>query len=231
MSAPILILGMHRSGTSCLAGCLQAGGLVLGRVNEAAPHNARGNREHEPIRDVHERLMRYHGYTWDRPPPRQLDWRELDLAALNREAALFSDAPMWGVKDPRTIFCVKGWNELYQPRFIATFRHPLAVAASLMRRAEAWKTAMPIEQAISLWSAYNAELLNLTKNTDTVFLRYDVAPAQYSKAVKRVADQYGLDGAAAIEFYSETLVHETDIEDQVPPECETIWSQLLERAS
>jgi len=42
---PMLILGMHRSGTSCLAGCLQAAGLISGEVNIQAMYNAKGNRE------------------------------------------------------------------------------------------------------------------------------------------------------------------------------------------
>lgn len=44
-ASTVLILGMHRSGTSCLAGSLQEAGLYLGEVNTAAPHNAKGNRE------------------------------------------------------------------------------------------------------------------------------------------------------------------------------------------
>jgi len=35
-SQAVLILGMHRSGTSCLAGSLQEAGLYLGEVNTAA---------------------------------------------------------------------------------------------------------------------------------------------------------------------------------------------------
>ena len=41
----ICVLGMHRSGTSCLAGSLEQQGLFLGEVNTAAPFNRRGNRE------------------------------------------------------------------------------------------------------------------------------------------------------------------------------------------
>ncbi len=40
----VLILSMHRSGTSCLAGSLQQGGMYLGDVYEHSPHNIKGNR-------------------------------------------------------------------------------------------------------------------------------------------------------------------------------------------
>ena len=45
VTAPVAIVGMHRSGTSCLAGCLEDLGLTLGKVNRAAPHNLKGNNE------------------------------------------------------------------------------------------------------------------------------------------------------------------------------------------
>ena len=46
---PIVILGMHRSGTSCLAGCLEELGLHLGTVITSAPHNKKGNRENPEL--------------------------------------------------------------------------------------------------------------------------------------------------------------------------------------
>jgi len=46
----VAILGMHRSGTSCLAGSLQELGLYLGEVYDQNPHNPRGNRENAAAR-------------------------------------------------------------------------------------------------------------------------------------------------------------------------------------
>ena len=51
-SSPIAILGMHRSGTSCLAGSLQEAGIYLGDVVTSAAHNQKGNRE-----NVHSMMM------------------------------------------------------------------------------------------------------------------------------------------------------------------------------
>ena len=41
----VCVLGMHRSGTSCLAGSLEQQGLFLGETNTRGPFNLRGNRE------------------------------------------------------------------------------------------------------------------------------------------------------------------------------------------
>ena len=45
----IAILGMHRSGTSCLTGCLQQMGLNLGKVSDFNEYNLKGNKEDDKI--------------------------------------------------------------------------------------------------------------------------------------------------------------------------------------
>ena len=66
----ICILGMHRSGTSSLAGCLQEAMLGLGDVVESAPHNLKGNRENLAIRGLNDDFLAYSNGAWDRPPER-----------------------------------------------------------------------------------------------------------------------------------------------------------------
>lgn len=229
MPDPILILGMHRSGTSCLAGCLEAAGLTLGDVNRSAPHNAKGNREHERIRDIHDRLMTYHGYSWDHPPDRQLSWRPLDLDRVEAEISCLEGAPVWGFKDPRLIFCITGWIKLYAPRFVATFRHPDAVADSLIRRAEKWGSPMPRSHALDLWIRYNRELLHITTARNTPFILFDVEQEVYLARLREIADGLGLRGDLAGSFFSSNLQHETQTSQAVPDVCAPIWNELLER--
>ena len=64
----VVILGMHRSGTSVLAGSLQEAGLVLGDVVTQAPHNKKGNRENRAIMFMQEDLLQSNGGSWDNPP-------------------------------------------------------------------------------------------------------------------------------------------------------------------
>lgn len=226
---PVLILGMHRSGTSCLAGCLQSAGLVLGEVNTFASHNKKGNREHESIRDIHEGLLAHQGYAWDRPPPHQVDWRALDEQHLLQETATLRKNRQWGYKDPRTIFCLEGWNKLFSPVLIATFRHPESVARSLLTRAEAWGTEMTRAEALSLWNAYNLELLRITQAQGIPFVRYGITPDNYIASVKQAADTLRLNADRATEFYTQRLQHDTQVSDTVPTECSEIWDRLLAR--
>ena len=69
----LAILGMHRSGTSCLAGSLQKAGLFLGKHHTWNEHNKRGNRENQDIVDLHEELLRANEGKWHQPPKTN-DW-------------------------------------------------------------------------------------------------------------------------------------------------------------
>ena len=69
---------MHRSGTSLVAGSLEAAGLYLGAVNNAATYNRKGNKENESIRDLNERLLARAGAAWNAPPAIQVAWSPQD---------------------------------------------------------------------------------------------------------------------------------------------------------
>src|SRR5580700_8927125 len=65
-STALVVLGMHRSGTSALTGMLHHLGVALGsRLMAATPDNPRGYWEHSDIVAVHERLMTALGWGWD----------------------------------------------------------------------------------------------------------------------------------------------------------------------
>ena len=53
----IAVLGMHRSGTSYLAGSLQEAGLILGDCHTWNKHNEKGNRENQKFVDLHDAIL------------------------------------------------------------------------------------------------------------------------------------------------------------------------------
>ena len=75
------VLGMHRSGTSWLAGSLQERGLPFGDVNESAPHNEKGTRENDALQAIHVGVLRDSNGTW-RDPPKRVVWSEGRRASL-----------------------------------------------------------------------------------------------------------------------------------------------------
>src|SRR5215467_6029736 len=106
-STALVVLGMHRSGTSALTGMLHHLGVTLGdRLMAATLDNPRGYWEHRDVVAAHERLMTALGWGWDdiRSLPPGFERSEPALVARRELAGVlhrdFADAPLWGVKDP-----------------------------------------------------------------------------------------------------------------------------------
>lgn len=185
MHSCLLILGMHRSGTSCLAGSLQELGLYLGNVYEQNPHNKKGNRENQLVMDLNDAVLAHNDASWDKAPPlhKPLSWttalvsqRDNLLAALT-QAGVLNKHQLCGFKDPRTLLTLPFWQDGLGSnlQWIGTFRHPLRVAKSLNAR-----SGMPLEQGVSLWLSYNERLLALCRNTvQPNLLCFDQPAEQY----------------------------------------------------
>lgn len=232
MSEPVLILGMHRSGTSALAGSLERAGLHLGPVNQRAAFNKRGNREHEAIRKIHDAVLAHHGFAWDAPPRACVSWPEAHIENLQELTSSLETEENWGVKDPRTVWCLEGWRRLFKPRFVISYRHPSAVTKSLQNRAKAWGLRMSDEKAHALWTAYNSAILRETRETNCEIIRFDVPADEYLISLRRVADTLGLDCEKVTEFFSDDLRNvEPPVDEEVPHISRPVWDELQMRAS
>ena len=146
VSRALLVLGMHRSGTSAVAGALQLAGVNLG-TDLMAPglDNPKGFFEHAGVVAIHERLLHALGRDWNdaRPlPDGWLDTPPAAAAAVQLEELLraeFTGCPLWAVKDPRMCRLLPLWWPVLarmgvQPAALFVLRHPDEVAASLSAR-------------------------------------------------------------------------------------------------
>src|SRR3954452_7525745 len=66
----VAVLGMHRSGTSAVAGMLADHGVEFGPVSERNRFNPRGNREIQELNRLHDRVLEGSGGSWWQPPAR-----------------------------------------------------------------------------------------------------------------------------------------------------------------
>lgn len=220
----ILVLGMHRSGTSCLTGSLQQAGLVLGEFSEWNPHNLKGNRENTEIMTLNESVLKASGGSWD-APPRRVKW--LPVYKMRARAILdkYADNPLWGFKDPRSLLTLDGWLECgIEPQYIGIFRHPDAVAGSLMRRNG---DAIDRRRALELWYAYNRRLLQLYKKKPFPLLCFDWPEADFHRALDKALLAIGLAPAPDGErFYTSELVHQTAAKSRLPWKVGRLYRKL-----
>lgn len=213
----LLILGMHRSGTSCLAGSLQEAGLYLGEVNIAAPHNAKGNRESRAIMDLQDDLLRANGGDWD-APPHEVIWSVEHRARRDAIIATYPSDRLWGFKDPRTLLTLPGWLEaLPSARFVGTFRHPLAVAASLHAR-----NGIAVEKSLTLWETYNRLLLDYQRQFGFPIVSFDWPPERYHQRLLSITTVLNLTvPSTGFAFF------ESALRKNAAPKETTAFSQFL----
>ena len=207
------MLGMHRSGTSCLVGLLEQAGVFLGDVSRKNPSNAKGNRENPRIMALHEDLLKVNGGTWDAPPA-AVSWPR-DLKARRDEIiASYRDATVWGFKDPRTLLTLEGWIEaLPGLELVGVFRHPVAVAESLRRR-----NGFSIEKGLGLWSTYNDRLLRYRERYEFPLVCFDVDGL--TEVVGRLAASLGLPSPTEpLDFYEAELRHAAPEDDPLMPDA------------
>lgn len=141
----VIVLGMHRSGTSALAGLLTH----LGSDNCATPmqgnaQNPKGFFESDTVRVFNDALLDSAGSTWMDWQPVNPDWmkspkvHEFQARAQEVLRREFCASSLFVMKDPRICRLMPFWADVMAsagctPRILHTHRHPVEVAQSLER--------------------------------------------------------------------------------------------------
>jgi hypothetical protein len=221
----VAILGMHRSGTSWLAGSLEAMGLDLGEVNTKAQHNAKGNRESDVIRTIHESVLRRNKANWRRPSWPNRWPRRARKALVAQIAAMSANHDRWGFKDPRSLLMLDEWHRQVGDLVrVGIYRHPLAVFRSLHKRHDDFTP----DEAVDLWCFYNERLLAELARDPFPVIRFDVEHDRLLADLTQIAGSLGLDTTRdPSAFLDETLIHNADAAAApVPERAAGIWNAL-----
>ena len=194
----VVVLGMHRSGTSLVAGCLQRLGVDFGpRLMPPNADNPRGYFEHNDVVNLHDRVLLALNRSWDETAPFPDGWWQDErlkshhaemLGILRRD---FPTAP-WGLKDPRLCRLLPWWETLWpetdsRPLFILVRRRPAEVAASLARR-----EGMSPAKSHDLWLRHTLEAEQGTRAHDRLLVDFSDFLADEAAALEPVRRALGL---------------------------------------
>lgn len=227
MSEPevICVLGMHRSGTSCLTGLLEDAGVFLGQVSKQNPYNRKGNQENLAIMRLHDEVLAANGGSWDSPPEGPLRWTEAQQAARDTIIAEYQGHARWAFKDPRSTFTLPAWQEVLPAlRLIGTFRHPGSVAQSLYRRGKHTPA-----QAFEIWTRYNRRLLRHHAEQPFDLLCFDLEPVPYMQMAAKAFGRLGLDVSHTDFAFFEEQLRNSRIDPEFahpPAEAMELYSRL-----
>ena len=195
----LLVLGMHRSGTSAVAGALRLRGFELGSdLMEAGPDNPRGFWEHAGVVALHERLLAALGSAWNDPRPLPDDWQHgpaAAAAAAELETLLraeFGASQWWAVKDPRLCRLLPLWLPVLErldvvPAAVFVGRDPREVAQSLWAR-NRWPEGL----SRLLWVEHLLEAEAASAGMARAILSYDAMLAAPGQALEAALVELGL---------------------------------------
>ncbi len=177
----IVVLGMHRSGTSALTHSLEVLGINLGENVHAPRHdNPKGFWEDIECAHINEDLLRHYGSSWNNfLPIAHSDFNDEFVDALKVRAIEYINTKLresygiWGFKDPRTCRLLGFWKEVFDAldcdvSYLIAIRNPMAVARSLLER-----DGIPERKSYMLWAEHMIAALRDTDGCRRLVVEYD----------------------------------------------------------
>lgn len=203
ISNPIIITGMHRSGTSMVAQLLHKLGVYLGEEDQISNYkpeeNPDGFWEDPRIFTLNDKLLAKLNSSWDSLEKEffQFDWKiqggYIEQYKKNAEEILLTISggnQNWGFKDPRTMILLPFWKTLCpNAKYILLIRNPLEVAFSLSKR---FDNFVDISNALRLWRDYYDLFLEYIGNSLYLISHYESYFYDPEKETKRLLEFVGL---------------------------------------
>jgi hypothetical protein len=239
----VMILGMHRSGTSVLARCMEVFGRSLGNsLMPAYVDNPKGYFEDEEIVDLNNEMLVSLGSSWDKisiiheEEVRSLHDTEFFSRAVHLIEKRLQSFPRFAVKDPRFVLLLPFWKKVLAScdipvKYVLSVRNPMSVAASLKKR-----DGMELGQGIQLWLAYVLASLRYSDGETRVVVDYDALLEDSLREISRISSalHLPLDEEKLHHFQEEFLDHSlrhtaVDLQSlRRNPECPEMAGDLYE---
>lgn len=208
----LIVLGMHRSGTSAIAGMLKHLGVRFGRhLMPAMPGiNDKGFYEDLKIVQRNEAILAQLDRQWLDFSPMPNDWWQMSIMQQHQQAIQqliqwYADHGLAGFKDPRLCRLLPLWLNAFTaqnvtPHFIIMLRDPDEVASSLRRR-----DAMDSGAAYGLWLSYMLAAEQHTRPYPRTFIGYSRLLTDWRSVVRDIDDAFGVAWPADPDSIGDTL--------------------------
>jgi GT2 family glycosyltransferase len=220
----ILVLGVHRSGTSALTRCLNLVGMDLGsHLLSPAEMNAKGFWEHADAVRINDQLLEAFGLLWYDLKTLPDEWLASAAADAAREEIRlivkrdFNGVPLWGIKDPRLCRLAPLWIEVLQEmgvRVESVFmtRSPLEVAESLSRFPDyRLHSPLSIPHGVLLWAQDLAEAVVAAQSIPRVMVDYEHLLSDPVAVVSKIGEGLGLMWPISLAERSQSLLAFMDV--------------------
>ena len=245
----IIVLGMHRSGTSLIARALTAFNINLGgNLIEASPDNPKGFWENKEIIKINDELLILIGSSYDGLKPHPInafksnEFDELKSRAISVLNDSFNEiGDVWAFKDPRICNLLDFWVDIFEKidcvtNYIIVLRNPMSVADSLFIR----NKIQPFKSYL-LWQQHLISAVSDTKYQQRVIVDYDNFIDKPYQQLQRVASKLNLpllpiNSKVVIEFldhflekdlrHSHYTLNDLSNADQLPPNVLETYSLL-----
>jgi hypothetical protein len=158
----VVILGMHRSGTSMVGGVLARLGINMGEIfrEDRITSNPLGFYEDVDFLNLNIDILKEAGGSWEDPPDLEQIISQESKFNIKIQKLIKKKPQIWGWKDPRTSLTIRLYLPyIHNPHFIICHRNPEEVANSLYKRSK-----MPYEKAMRLINIYKGEIENFFKD-------------------------------------------------------------------
>lgn len=207
MNAPgrlVLVLGMHRSGTSALARGLRVLGIALGDdLLPAHPCNPKGFFEDAGLYAFNKALLTRLNLTWQSPEApdakvlHTLAAGPPGVAALDLLREKSAGQAVLGLKDPRMSRLLPFWRPVLtasglRAHCVISLRHPDSVAHSLRQR-----DRLDPETGHMLWLAHMLDILEGSAGLPRLLADYDLLLREPGRQLRRLGHFLGLPVDAA----------------------------------
>jgi hypothetical protein len=214
----IIVLGMHRSGTSAITRGLQALQVQLGEtlMPAVARNNQKGFWEDLTVYNFHNSLLDALNRTWHTLSP--LSAAELTgstaqtflpqaVELLSRK--LENSEGVFGLKDPRFPQLLPFWQQVFsqlqlQVSYILACRNPKSVAQSLAKR-----DGFDLQKGYYLWQTHMLLSLNYTSHQNRLVVDFDNVMTNPVHQLERISQVINLSfdpAASEVQDYAENFL-------------------------